>query len=81
MNNRCNFCRDYKNLKRIERKYADSENCNPDANIEMSNSYKVTLVSITKSRRKETSNWRDVGQTVHYSHPIHYCPVCGRRLR
>ena len=81
MNNRCNFCHDYKNLKRIERKYADSENCNPDSNIEMSNSYKVTLVSITKSRRKETSNWRDVGRTSHFSYPIHYCPVCGRRLR
>ena len=50
MNNRCNFCRDYKNLKRIERKYADSENCNPDSNIEMSNSYKVLLISITTLR-------------------------------
>lgn len=81
MNSKCNFCNDFKNLKRIERKHADSENCNPDSNVEISYRYKLVLASITHSRRRDTSNWRNVGQAIHHSYPIHYCPVCGRRLR
>ncbi len=81
MNNRCKFCKDYKNLKRIERRYADSENCNPESMSEIAYNYKLTLISVTRSRYKDTSNWRNTGQNIHYSYPIHYCPVCGRKLK
>lgn len=78
--NKCKFCNEYKNLNKIYTKTSSRDNCNPDANMDIKYNQRVSIITKTKRRLHGTSVWMKGGETFHGDYPVHYCPVCGKKL-
>lgn len=77
----CSFCKEYAHIKRLEKSTVDKMNADPVFAMELKNRYRVSLVSETKRRYKgQNHKFIHAGQASYGSYPIHYCPVCGRKI-
>lgn len=77
---KCKFCEDYKFLKKTYTKVSSRGNCNPDADMDIKYTHRVSIVTKTNRRLHGTSIWLKGKEEFHGDYAVHYCPVCGRKL-
>lgn len=79
---KCKFCSDYKWQVLHDKKFTDDAVNDPECSFDFRHKYEVALVTITRRRQKgDKSQFKDGGQYTQHGYPLHFCPVCGRKIR